>query len=139
MRANPWEMFRALSVETRLKIFEILKTEGPLGVKRLAELVGVTPAAVSQHLKVLKQAGLVSNERKGYYIPYSIDEEAVEDCCVVMLRVCSCRIPGHHHGRHSRHIKKTAELEALKEYEKQIEKELKAVRKKIESIKRRCK
>lgn len=139
MRANPWEMFRALSVETRLKIFEILKTEGPLGVKRLAEIVGVTPAAVSQHLKVLKQAGLVSNERKGYYIPYSIDAEALEDCCGVMLRVCSCKIPGQPYRHHSRRIKKITELDALKEYEKHIEKELKAVRNKIESIKRRCK
>jgi DNA-binding transcriptional ArsR family regulator len=139
MRSNPWEMFRALSVETRLKIFEILKTEGPLGVKRLAELVGVTPAAVSQHLKILKQAGLVRNERHGYYIPYSIDEEAVEDCCGVMLRVCSCQWPRRPHRHHNRRMKEDNDLESLKEYEKQIEKELNTVRKKIEAIKQRSK
>lgn len=132
-------MFRALSVETRLRIFEILKTEGPLGAKRLAELVGVTPAAVSQHLKILKQAGLVRNERQGYYIPYSIDEEVAEECCGVMLRVCSCRLPGHHNGHHKRKAKDAVDLEKLKEYEKQIEKELRAVRKKIEMIKEKTK
>jgi DNA-binding transcriptional ArsR family regulator len=136
MRPNPWEMFRALSVETRLKIFETLKTEGPLGVKRLAEIVGVTPAAVSQHLKILKQAGLVRNERQGYYIPYSIDEDAVEDCCGVMLRVCSCRGMRDHHAKHGCGAEND-ELEALKAYEKQIEKELKTVRKKIEAARKR--
>lgn len=139
MRPNPWEMFRALSVETRLKIFEILKTEGPLGVKRLAEIIGVTPAAVSQHLKILKQAGLVRNERQGYFIPYAIDEDAVEDCCGVMLRVCSCRWPRHHHGKHGHREEDDDELTSLKEYEKQIEKELQAVRKRIETIKRKHK
>lgn len=139
MRGNPWEMFKALSVETRLKIFNILKAEGPLGAKRLAELVSVTPAAVSQHLKILKHAGLVRNERQGYYIPYSIDEEAAEECCGVMLRVCSCRLPAHHNGHHKRKAKDAVDLEKLKEYEKQIEKELRTVRRKIETIKKRGK
>ncbi len=139
MRPNPWEMFRALSVETRLKIFEILKTEGALGVKRLAEIVGVTPAAVSQHLKILKQAGLVRNERQGYYIPYSIDEDAVEDCCGVMIRVCSCRRPQRHQGENGCSKEGNDEIDSLREYEKQIEKELRMVRKRIETIKRRRK
>jgi DNA-binding transcriptional ArsR family regulator len=125
-----------LSVETRLRIFEILKAEGPLGVKRLAEIIGVTPAAVSQHLKVLKQAGLVRNERHGYYIPYSIDEEAMEDCRGVMMRVCSCRWPHQHHGKKRCGPENEDELESLREYEKQIEDELKSIRRRIEKIRK---
>ena len=56
------EMFKALAVETRVRILELLKTQGPLGAKEIARLTGVTPAAASQHLKVLKQAG-TSQER----------------------------------------------------------------------------
>jgi DNA-binding transcriptional ArsR family regulator len=127
-------MFRALSVETRLRIFEVLKRDGPLGVKRLAEIVGVTPAAVSQHLKILKQAGLVTNERQGYYIPYSIDEKAMEECRWLMFHVCSCHRPRHHHGERGRCRDDSIELEELKKYERHIEKELEAIRKRIESL-----
>ena len=49
MKIDPAEMFKALAVETRVKIIELLKSEGPLGAKKIAELVGITPAAVSQH------------------------------------------------------------------------------------------
>ena len=45
MNLEPSEMFKALAVETRVKIIELLKSEGPLGAKKIAELVGVTPAA----------------------------------------------------------------------------------------------
>ena len=62
----------ALAVETRVKIIDLLKSEGPLGAKKISELIGVTPAAVSQHLKILKQAGFVHSERNGYWIPYAI-------------------------------------------------------------------
>ena len=63
MNLEPIEMLKALAVETRVKIIELLKSEGPLGAKKIAELFGITPAAVSQHLKILKQAGFVRSER----------------------------------------------------------------------------
>ena len=90
MKLEPSEVFKILGVESRIKILELLKTRGPLGVNRLAELLGVTPAAVSQHLKVLRHAGLVIPERQGYCIPYSLDEEALENCRCLVNEVCSC-------------------------------------------------
>ena len=130
-----WRMFKALGVETRLRIFEAIKDDGPLGVKRLAEIVGITPAAVSQHLKVLREAGLVTNERRGYWIPYSIDEEAMEHCRSVMLHVCSCHWPGHPHGHSGCRCEEETELETLKKYEERIERELESVRKRIDELK----
>jgi DNA-binding transcriptional ArsR family regulator len=64
-------IFRALSVETRLRIVLLLK-ERPLCVNALAARLGVTPAAVSQHLRVLASAGLVRGKRQGYYVHYEI-------------------------------------------------------------------
>ena len=87
----PTDMFKALSVETRLKIIKLLKTKGPLGVKNIAERIGVTPAAVSQHMKILRLSGLVRFERKGYWIPYSIDEPAMENCRQLLNKICTCR------------------------------------------------
>jgi len=63
MKLDPSEMFKVLGVDTRVRIIELLKSKGPLGAKNIAELVGITPAAVSQHLKILRQSGLVRSER----------------------------------------------------------------------------
>lgn len=84
------ELFKALSVETRIRIIEILKEKGPQGVKELAATLNITPSAVSQHLKVLRYAGLVHCERKGYWLPYEIDETAMEHCRDALTHVCSC-------------------------------------------------
>src|SRR4030067_1945809 len=98
VKLEPLEMFKVLGVETRVKIIDLLKSEGPLGTKYISEKLGITPAAVSQHLRLLRQAGLVRNERKGYWIPYSIDEEALENCRKVLTDACTCgwREPGRH-------------------------------------------
>ncbi|MCK5268308.1 MAG: winged helix-turn-helix transcriptional regulator, partial [Spirochaetes bacterium] len=94
MNLEPSEMFKALAVETRVKIIELLKSEGPLGAKKIAELVGITPAAVSQHLRILRQVGFVRSERNGYWIPYSIDEEALQNCRDVLTEICTCGCQG---------------------------------------------
>ena len=52
MDIEPSEMFKVLGVETRVKIIDLLKSQGPLGAKKIAEMVGVTTAAASQHLKI---------------------------------------------------------------------------------------
>ena len=125
-------MFKALSVETRVKIIELLKARGPLGAKRIAELIGVTPAAVSQHLRTLKHVGLVRSERRGYWIPYEIDERAMEDCRSKLNKVCSCRC-----GESPRVVVKRirdVDLESLEEYRRQLESELRRVNRRIREV-----
>ncbi len=123
---EPAEIFKVLSVDTRVKIVELLKVNGPIGVKDISEKLGITPPAVSQHLKILKQAGLVRSERKGYWIPYSINEEAMEDCREILNEVCSCGCKGT--GRFKEMELDKATVEALKQYEIELQKELKKVR-----------
>jgi len=132
MKFDPSEIFKVLGVETRVRIIELLKSRGPLGAKKIAEVLGITPAAVSQHLKILKQAGLVRNERKGYWIPYSIDEEALEDCRAVLNEVCTCgcKEPGKFREKNLRE----STLGTLKKYEKELQNELKIVRERIREI-----
>jgi DNA-binding transcriptional ArsR family regulator len=129
MKIEPAEMFKALAVETRVKIIELLKSEGPLGAKKIAELVGITPAAVSQHLKILRQVGFVRSERNGYWIPYSIDEDALQNCRDVLTEICTCGCQGS--GRFKEKALGNAGLEALKEYEKEMKTELESVRERI--------
>lgn len=66
----------ALADPTRRKIFERLK-RGPSPVGELAQGLPVSRPAVSQHLKVLKEAGLVSEEQEGARRIYRIDPEGL--------------------------------------------------------------
>jgi len=65
-------IFKALSVDTRVRIVLLLKG-GPLCVNALAGRLGVTPAAVSQHLRVLRDADLVRADKRGYYVHYQLN------------------------------------------------------------------
>lgn len=69
-------VFRALSVETRVRIVQLLK-EHALCVNALAARLDVTPAAVSQHLRVLRDADLVMPDKRGYYVHYQINEKTL--------------------------------------------------------------
>jgi DNA-binding transcriptional ArsR family regulator len=125
-------MFKALAVETRVKIIDLLKSKGPLGAKKIAELVGVTPAAISQHLRVLRQVGFVRSERDGYWIPYSIDEEALQNCRESLTEICTCGCQGT--GRFREKEVTDSSLESLKQYESEMENELRIVRERIKEI-----
>ena len=57
-------VFYALSDRTRRKLLELLSA-GPASVSKLAEPLGVTLAAVVQHLKVLEESGLVTTRKEG--------------------------------------------------------------------------
>lgn len=132
MNIEPSEIFKILSVETRVKIIEMLKSQGPLGAKGIAANIGITVAAVSQHLKILKQAGLVRSERKGYWIPYAIDEKAMENCRQVLNEVCTCGCKGT--GNFKEASPKNSDLESLKKYEKELKKELTSVRHRLREL-----
>jgi DNA-binding transcriptional ArsR family regulator len=68
----------ALGDPTRRAIFERL-AGGPMAVGRLADELPVSRPAVSQHLKVLKDAGLVRDEAAGTRRLYSVDARGVEE------------------------------------------------------------
>jgi ArsR family transcriptional regulator len=73
------EAFKALSDPTRLRLVKLLSEhEGALCVNALAHRLEVTQSAVSQHLRVLRQAGLVRGERHGTFVHYSLDPGGLE-------------------------------------------------------------
>ncbi len=83
------ELFKIFSVDKRIEIIELLKKE-PLSVNVLAKALGITQSAVSQHLRVLKGAGLVKDERRGYWIYYSLNRDTLEKCRQRLNRICTC-------------------------------------------------
>jgi DNA-binding transcriptional ArsR family regulator len=77
MRANPTELFGALADPTRRAIFERLCRDGEQTVRALTDRAGVSQPAVSKHLNVLKQAGLVRDRRTGREAHYSAQPKAL--------------------------------------------------------------
>jgi ArsR family transcriptional regulator len=86
---NAAALFKILCVDKRINIIEHLK-KGSMNVNSLADALKISPSAVSQHLRVLKSAGLVRDERKGYWIHYSLNREALEKCRQRLNRICTC-------------------------------------------------
>ena len=66
----------ALGDPTRRRIFELLQG-GPRAVGELADHLPVSRPAVSQHLRVLKEAGLVSERREGTRRIYRVDPDGL--------------------------------------------------------------
>jgi ArsR family transcriptional regulator len=74
--SDPTPFFAALADPTRLRLLRILATQPQdrsLCVKALAAHLGVSQPAVSQHLRVLRNLGLVQAQRRGARVHYCLD------------------------------------------------------------------
>lgn len=70
--------FRALSDPTRRAILDLLK-DGAKTAGDLADQFDMTNATVSHHLSVLRQAGLVTDDRRGKYIYYELNLSVLDE------------------------------------------------------------
>ena len=89
-------IFKALADPTRLNLVKLLCHQhepDALCVNALAAFHGISQSAVSQHLRILKNIGLVKAERRGYYVHYSINHEAMERCHNLVLTVLNVKEP----------------------------------------------
>jgi len=69
-------IFKALAVDTRVRMVLLLK-ERSLCVNALATSLAVTPAAISQHLRILRDANLVIAEKRGFFVHYRLNHETM--------------------------------------------------------------
>ncbi len=134
MESKQAEMFKVLGVRSRIRIIELLKERGPVGVKEMSQALGITPSAVSQHLKILRHAGLVRNERKGYWIPYEVDAAALEECAELISQVCTCGCKDTCRVLGAELAPTHKQLAMLRKREKDLRKELEEVRGRIEEL-----
>lgn len=73
------ELFSALGSDTRIRILRELG-EDVLCVGALAMRLELTQSAISQHLTVLRNAGLVQSDKRGSFVHYTLTEDALERC-----------------------------------------------------------
>ena len=67
---------KALADESRFRMIHVLLTHD-LCVGALADRLSMSKAAVSQHLQILRKAGLVKGEKRGYWTHYGVDRDAL--------------------------------------------------------------
>jgi DNA-binding transcriptional ArsR family regulator len=94
MDQTPDLLFRTLADPTRRALFERLCREGEQTVGALTAQAGISQPAVSKHLGILKQAGLVSDRHAGRQTHYSAQLQALAplvDWTRQMARYWECR------------------------------------------------
>jgi DNA-binding transcriptional ArsR family regulator len=69
------EVFAMLADATRVRVILALRDAGELSVNRLADIVGKSPAAVSQHLAKLRLAHIVSTRQDAQRVFYRLENE----------------------------------------------------------------
>ncbi|SHH58994.1 regulatory protein, arsR family [Clostridium collagenovorans DSM 3089] len=71
------KVFKAIGDETRIKIL-ILLSKRNMCAKGIAKHLEISEAAVSQHIKILKDVELIRGYKKGYYVTYDLNKEVLE-------------------------------------------------------------
>jgi ArsR family transcriptional regulator, arsenate/arsenite/antimonite-responsive transcriptional repressor len=86
------EFFSLLSVETRIKIMRLL-SEKPLCVNALAQQLGLSQSAISQHLRVLRNVNLVGGEKRGYFVHYRLTFQNLQAWQKEVLKILEINPP----------------------------------------------
>ena len=81
-------VLKAISDETRMKILTLLLKHNYC-VRALARNLGLTEATISQHLKVLREAGLLTGEKRGYFMHYNVERKILLDLAAEIQELAS--------------------------------------------------
>jgi DNA-binding transcriptional ArsR family regulator len=71
-------LFKALNDETRREIIELLK-EKDMNAGEIADRFNISKPSIPHHLDILKRADLITSEKKGQFVEYSLNTSILED------------------------------------------------------------
>lgn len=116
-------VLKAIADETRMKILSLLLRHNYC-VRALARKLELSEGAISQHLKVLRDAGLLTGERKGYFMHYDVNRgvlhalaKDIEELACVEREACTPEEGGCHSAEQERcHVQKQSCTEEVKEF-----------------------
>ncbi len=86
MSSDPVAFGKAIADETRQRIMRLLCCRELCVSDLVTELRDISQPTVSHHLQILKQAGLVDTRREGKQMYYTLRQEAIANCCRVIVR-----------------------------------------------------
>jgi len=88
------KVLKAIADETRFKIL-ILLLQNNYCVRALSKKLKLSESAISQHIKVLKEAGLLIGMKRGYYMHYDVDRSTlhklsskIEELAAIEREIC---------------------------------------------------
>jgi len=79
-------LLKALNDETRRQIVELLK-EKDMNAGEIAERFKISKPSISHHLDILKRADLITSEKKGQFVEYSLNTSILEDLLNWILKL----------------------------------------------------
>ena len=71
-------LFKALNDETRRQIVDLLKDKD-MNAGEISNHFNISKPSISHHLDILKRADLISSEKKGQFVQYSLNTSILED------------------------------------------------------------
>lgn len=77
-------LFKALNDETRRAIIDLLKKRD-MNAGEISEKFNISKPSISHHLDILKRADLITSEKKGQFIEYSLNTTILEDLLAWIL------------------------------------------------------
>jgi len=75
------KVLKAIADETRFKILKLLLQHNYC-VRALSRKLGISESAISQHIKVLKEVGLLEGVRKGYFMHYDVNRDILQKLAI---------------------------------------------------------
>jgi ArsR family transcriptional regulator len=82
---NLVKVFKALGDQNRIRILKLLQDQ-PMSVGELTAVLGISQPCVSRHLRQLREAGLVTDERRALWTVYRLSTAAANEYVPVLLR-----------------------------------------------------
>jgi len=79
-------LFKALNDPTRREILKLLKQKD-LNAGEIADAFNISKPSISHHLEILKNADLVSSEKQGQFVMYSINTTMLDDLLSFILKL----------------------------------------------------
>ncbi len=73
------EILRALAHPLRMKILKFIDDNKVINVNKIYNTLSLEQSITSQHLRILRVAGIVETKREGKFIQYSIDYQRVDN------------------------------------------------------------
>jgi len=80
------EICKAVSDKNRVRIVKMLEMR-PLCVCEITAVLGLAPSTVSKHLSILKQAGLLFEQRENRWVNYHLNRATTKSCVRIMLNL----------------------------------------------------
>lgn len=76
---------KALADETRQGILKLLQDRGELCVSDIVDAFASSQPTISHHLRLLRNAGLVMDRKRGKQVYYSLNQDNVTECCGMLM------------------------------------------------------